>query len=391
MSADDLAQGMTRDTVPLMLGHPDPTTLLTSEIQQAVHRTMSQAQSYRALQYGPEQGASALIQFLVDRLNREEGLSITPENIMIVAGSTHAVDMIARLYAKPGGVVIVEAPSYADAIHIFRDHHVELHPIPMDDKGMIVTELENLLDSLNTDGRTASLLYSIPSFHNPTGITLIEDRRREIVRLARQHGFVLVEDDVYRDLSFEGMPPPRMIALADADDALSIGSFSKTLAPGLRLGWLVGSPEAIQRFVNCGTTQMGGGANPFAASIVSEYCAGGSWEAHIEHLRETYRKRRDVALAALSRCMPAEVTWTHPAGGFFIWLRLPGGLSATEVKRAAREQGVLVASGTGFFVNPPDGEHHIRIAFSYAPLDEIDRGIQLLAQTIESLKSPVVR
>ncbi len=390
MVMNDLPQGMAQGTISLLLGHPDPSTLLTPEMQDAIQCAMRHPQSYTALQYGPEQGTHSLRQYLVDKLNREQGLAIQSGKLMIVAGSTHAVDLVARLFVGPGSVVIVEAPTYADSIHIFRDQRVELCSVPMDDDGLLVPELEGLLSRLQADGKAPSVLYTIPNFHNPTGITLAEARRIEIIRLAEQYNFLIVEDDVYRDLSFESEPPASFYALSkgipsNGSRVLSIGSFSKTLAPGLRLGWLVGAEEAIQRCVNCGTTQMGGGANPFSAAVVAEYCRTGYWEPHVAQLRSLYKQRRDVALSALRHFMPAEVTWTHPVGGFFLWLRLPDHVLAQQVKQAALQEGVLLAGGEGFFLNPRDGEHNLRIAFSFAAPADIEAGIRLLGGVIERL------
>jgi 2-aminoadipate transaminase len=377
---------MTADTISLLLGHPDPTTLLTPELQAAVESLMS-ANAYRILQYGPEQGTQGLIAYLVDKLNREQGMAIAPGNVMIVAGSTHACDMIGRLYTKPGGVVIVEAPSYADSIHIFRDHHVELCSVPMDQDGMIVTELERLLARLDSESKKPDLLYTIPTFHNPTGITLSHERRLAIIQLAQRYGFLIVEDDVYRDLAFESGVPANFYALAHGQGVLSINSFSKTLAPGLRLGWLVGSESDIQRFVDCGTTQMGGGANPFTANIVAEYCRNGHWEPHVAGLQTLYKQRRDVVIEALSKYMPQGVRWTHPAGGFFIWLYLPDNVFAQDVKRLAHERKVLVAAGNGFYINPADGNHNLRLAFSFARPDDIEAGVHILGQVIRELQA----
>jgi 2-aminoadipate transaminase len=387
VTAADLPQGMTRNTISLLLGHPDPTTLLTDEFQAAIQRAMSQPRSYAALQYGPEQGTPRLIQFLVDRINREQRLALQPDQLMIVAGSTHAVDMITRLYARPGGVVLVEAPTYADSIHIFRDHQVDLRVVSMDEHGLLIPELESRLAALKGEGKSPAFLYTIPNFHNPTGITTSEARRIEAIRLAREYGFLIMEDDVYRELSFEGLVPRSYYALAGGEGVLSIGSFSKTLAPGLRLGWLVGPAEAIQRFVNCGTSQMGGGANPLAAHIVAEYCCEGHWEVHIAHLRALYRQRCDVALGALRKYMPSGVTWTRPVGGFFLWLTLPQSVLAQQVKQVALQNGVLVAAGNGFFVNPDDGDHNLRLAFSFAAPADIEAGIRILGQVIELLSA----
>src|SRR2546428_1956861 len=281
MTSNELPQGMAQNTISLMLGHPDPETLLTPELRNTMESVLSSPQAYTGLQYGPERGTQSLITFLIEKINREQSLSLHSGNLMLVAGSTHAVDMLARLYARPGGVVLVEAPTYVDAIHIFRDQQLELCPIPMDEEGLITSELEKQVAHLHANGTSPSFLYTIPNFHNPTGCTLSETRRSEIIRLAQHYGFLIIEDDVYRDLSFEGTVPPSFYALANGNNVLSIGSFSKTLAPGLRLGWLLGSEDAIQRCINCGTMQMGGGANPFVANIVAEDCRSGSWEKHI--------------------------------------------------------------------------------------------------------------
>jgi 2-aminoadipate transaminase len=283
-------------------------------------------------------------------------------------------------------VVLVEAPTYADAIHIFRDHQVDLYPISMDDDGLITSALEKQVADLHASGKFPSMLYTIPNFHNPTGSTLSEARRLEIIKLARRYGFLIVEDDVYHDLAFERVVPGSFYALANGEQVLSIGSFSKTLAPGLRLGWLLGSDDVIQRCVNCGTTQMGGGANPFTAHMVAEYCRRGYWEKHISYVRSLYKMRRDVALAALEQYMPSDVKWTHPAGGFFIWLSLPKHVFAQDVKRLALENGVLVAAGEGFFVHPSDGEHNLRLAYSCAAPDDIDTGIRILCSILKRIE-----
>ncbi|HET8910911.1 MAG TPA: PLP-dependent aminotransferase family protein [Ktedonobacteraceae bacterium] len=382
MTSIPLPQGMEQNKISLLLGHPDPQTLLTPALRDTILRLMSSSQATSGLQYGPEQGTSELISFLVEKINREQGLLVRPENLMIVAGSTHAVDMIARLYAGAGSTMLVEGPTYADALHIFRDQQINLHSIPMDLDGLIPDELEKQVLRLREQGTSPGILYTIPNFHNPTGSTLTETRRREIIQLARRYNFLIVEDDVYRDLSFAGRLPASFYALAEGEGVLSICSFSKTLAPGLRLGWLLGSEEAIQRFVNCGTSQMGGGANPFASQIVATYCQSGAWNEHVSRVTALYKSRCDVALAALERWMPAGVSWTHPEGGFFIWVNLPQNIFARQVKQQAFEAGVQVAAGDGFFVNPADGQHNLRLAFSCASLEEIEAGIRILASVI---------
>jgi 2-aminoadipate transaminase len=385
MTTTDLPQGMAKNIIPLSFGHPDPATLPTLELREAMVRVLNGPHAGLALQYGAEQGTPGLIEILVEKFQREQNLALSPAHIMIVAGATQGVDMLARLYSKVGGVVMVEAPTYVDSLHVLRDQQCELCSIPMDEDGLIPEALAEKIDQLHARGTFPSLLYTIPTFHNPTGRTLTEARRRKVIELALQHSFWIVEDDVYRDLTFAETAPPSFYALAGGKQVFSIGSFSKTLAPGLRLGWLLGPEEEIQNCVNCGTTQMGGGANPLVAHMVAEYCLSGQWEPHVQHLRALYKKRRDVALSAMEHFMPADVEWTHPEGGFFLWLHLPTYAQAQNIKRLALQQGVALTAGEGFFVVPADGEHYLRLAYSCATPEEIETGIRILAQIIREM------
>ncbi|MBU1749669.1 MAG: PLP-dependent aminotransferase family protein, partial [Chloroflexi bacterium] len=374
-------------TISLVFGHPDPATLPVDELQAAVEAVLRGPQAHLALQYGPEQGPPALIDYLVTRLNREENLRLTHDHLLITAGVTSAVDTIARLMVRPGGAVLVEAPSYHDALHVLSDHGADLRAVPVDDDGLVVAALEAQLAQLQHEGQSPQLLYTIPNFQNPSGVTLSTERRQAILALARAHGFLIVEDDVYHDLVYEGAVPPSFYALAgDAGDStvLRLGSFSKVMAPGLRLGWLIAAPQHVRRFTDCGVSQMGGGANPFMAHVVSEYCRAGHLEPQIARLRPVYRQRRDAMLDALARHMPPGVTWTHPRGGFFVWLTLPPGLTATAAQAAARERGVLLVPGPGCFANG-GGERYLRLAFSFVPPADIERGVALLAQAIAAL------
>ncbi len=387
MSDQVLPQGILPNVISLAVGHPDASTLPVDDLRAAADAVLRGPRVRLALAYGEEQGAPALVEYLVNKLNREEELGLTHDNLMIVAGSTAAVDMLARLYAGHGNVVLVEAPSYHDALHIFRDQGCDLCPVPIDDDGLIVEALETQLVALRREGKHPRLLYTIPNFQNPAGVTLPTARREAILRLAREHGFLIVEDDVYRDLVFEGDVPPSFYALAKGQGVLRIGSFSKILAPGLRLGWLTAESAHIQRCVDCGVVQMGGGASPFAAHIVAEYCRAGRLEPHIPRLRQVYGARCDTALKALERHMPVGVTWTRPRGGFFVWLTLPEGMKVELLREAARARGVHFAPGASFFAGN-GGERNLRLAFSFARPDEIERGVAVLAESICEMAGP---
>ncbi len=214
-------------------------------------------------------------------------------------------------------------------------------------------------------------------------------RRKEILDVARTFDFIILEDDVYRDISFEGNPPPSYFALAGGHGVLRIGSFSKNLAPGLRLGWLIAEPEILEICMNCGTTQMGGGANPFVSRIVAQFLAGGNWEVHISKLQAIYHDRRDIALSALERFMPTGVRWTVPSGGFFLWLTLPPNVPVSSLEAASLQKKVVFSAGPDFFVDPEDGNQNFRLAYSFAEPDELEEGIRILAETIDELAHSV--
>ena len=378
-------QGVAAGSIPLFAGHPSHDLLPIEGIQEVVDAAWTRQDVTRLFDYGDERGNPQLIKFLLERVNRCEDLGISRENLMIIGGSTWGVEMISQHLAGPADAVLVDAPSYRDALHIFRDHQLEMRSVPIDDGGALVDEMKRALESLAACGRAPKFYYVVPNFQNPSGITMPEARRRAIIELSRRYGFVIVEDDVYHDIRFEGALPPSFYALADGENVLRMGTFSKTLAPGMRIGWLIGARHHINNFVGSGKFLMGGGANPFSAAIVADYCRSGAWETHVQWLRGQYRSRRDVALAALESAMPAEVEWTRPGGGYFIWLRLPADVNVDDLAARAQAHHVYFASGKGFFVDPEDGARHLRLSFSFVHPDDLRAGIEILGQLISQM------
>ncbi|MCY3780081.1 MAG: PLP-dependent aminotransferase family protein [Chloroflexi bacterium] len=385
MNLEASPQGVVAGSIPLFAGHPSVDLLPIDGIRKTVESVWPGQGITRLFNYGDEQGNRELIDFLVERLKREEKLDISRENLMIVGGSTWGVDMICDQLTQAGDIVLVDAPSYRDALHIFRDHRLDLRDVPIDEGGIVIAELERTLAELESAGRAPKFYYVVPNFQNPSGITMPEDRRLAVIDLSRRYGFVIVEDDVYSDIRFEGELPPSFFAMGGGDNVLRIGTFSKTLAPGLRIGWLIGPAERIAGFVGGGVLTMGGGANPFTAAIVAQYCLSGAWEAHVRWLRGQYRERRDTALRALESAMPAGATYTRPKGGYFIWLRLPRSARVDDLATRARAENVYFAPGTGFFVEPEDGLHHLRLSFSFVPLDDLRAGITILGELISEM------
>lgn len=367
-------------TLSFIYGLPDPATFPVAGLRGAAERVLVERPGL-ALQYGPEQGYGPLIDFLRDRILREEGLALERPQIMLTGGSAQALDHLCTLFSRPGDPVLVEAPTYHETLQLFRDHG--LHPIQVeiDEGGLQIEALADSLDTLARRGARARLVYSIPNFQNPSGITLAAARRPRLLELARQYNLLVVEDDVYRDLNYGGGVPPSLYELDGGQRVLRIGSFSKILAPGVRMGWLIGPPDLIQRVIGSGLRCMGGGANPLMANILSDFCQQGLLDSHITQLRQVYRERRDAMLNALEACMPPGVDWTRPGGGFFVWLRLPPPLASSDIVSRARKENLLIPAGDPFFAERPTGPY-LRLAFSYVTPQQIERGVQLLGQLV---------
>ena len=368
-------------TTSFVLGLPDPAMFPVTELQEAAGRVL-RGNGAVALQYAPEQGYGRLIDYLIAKWQHDEGKTISRENVTLAYGSTDAVSMTSLLLARPGDTILVEAPSYRDTLHLFRDQGLELVQIPVDEQGLRTDVLEQTLQQMSWQGVRPRFLYTVPTFQNPSGATLSLSRRAEVLRLAETFDFRVLADDVYRDLYYETEVPPALGAL-DPSGArvITVGSFSKVLAAGLRLGWVIASPAIISALYDGGARAMGGGANPLVSHIVAEFCQDGRLERHVTALRGTYGRRRDVMLAALESRMPDSVSWSKPAGGYFVWLTLAPGLAASGIVRVADERGVTCLAGPAFYA-AGGGEDCIRLAFSYVPEDQIEAGIALLAEVI---------
>jgi len=369
-------------TLSFIYGLPDPATFPADDLRRMAERVL-QDRPELALQYGPEQGYGPLIDFLRRKLARDEGLNLERPQVMLTGGSAQALDHLCTLFTHPGDVALVEAPTYHETLQLFRDHGLRPLQITTDEGGLQVEALADRLAALARRGERARLLYLIPNFQNPSGITLAADRRPLVLELAERYDLRVVEDDVYRDLAYEGQVPPSLFQIDGGRRVLRIGSFSKILAPGLRLGWLLGPPAWIERLIHSGLRCMGGGANPLVAHILADYCREGLLEPHLERLRQVYRERRDVALEALAAHMPGGVGWTRPGGGFFIWLTLPEPLRAVEVAERAREQKLLIPVGDPFFAEQPTAQH-LRLAFSFVPPDKIRAGVEVLGRVLSA-------
>jgi DNA-binding transcriptional MocR family regulator len=361
-------------------GHPDPALLPVDDIARAVELALGR-DGPAALAYGAEQGPGRLIEPLAAWLARREGSALPPEQLFVTGGVSQGLDLLCTLLTRPGDAALVEAPSYHLAQRIFLDHGLRLTPVPADQDGLRPDALAAALAMLRRERRKARFLYTVPTFGNPTGATLSLQRRQAILALAHEAGLTIIEDDVYRHLWYDAPPPPSLFSLAPAGRVIRLGSFSKLLAPGLRLGWLTGSPELVRRCAGSGLLDSGGGVSHFVAHGVAAYLDLGLLDSHVERLQATYRRRRAALLDALARHLPAGCRWSAPGGGFFLWLQLPAGCDSAALLPAAERAGVAYVPGDRFFPGG-GGERYLRLAFSLLSEEELAEGARRLGNLL---------
>jgi len=332
-----------------------------------------------ALQYGSGQGDVMLREQILDVM-AEVKVTAHPDDIIVTTGSQMALDLVTRVFCDPGDVVLVEAPSYVGALGVFRAYECDVIHVAMDDEGLHPEALSEAIAKLGAEGRKAKMIYTIPSFHNPAGITQSQERRTRILQIAKSAGILLLEDDPYGLLGFEG-EPPAAIRSQDEEGVIYLGSFSKTIASGLRVGWAVAPHGVREKLVLAAESAVLCPSN-YSQLTISEYLATQPWREQIKIFRELYRERRDALLDSLDQLMPAGTTWTKPAGGFYSWVTLPDGLDATAMLPRAVQQLVAYVPGTGFYIDG-QGRQNMRLSYCYPEPERIREGVRRLAGVIE--------
>lgn len=375
-------------------GLPAPELFPIERFDAACHHVLSTAGA-QALQYSTTEGYPPLREMIMDMMTREEkGIALKPENILITASSQQALDLVAKLLINNGDRILVESPSYLGAFQAFSLFSPEYVSLPIDDDGLQTSLLPRAIQT------GPKFMYLLPNFQNPGGVTLSLERRKQIVKVANDYGIPILEDDPYGQLRYEGDYVSPLYACDQYNipnqnghytgNVIYMSTFSKTLAPGFRLGWIAAPLEVITKLV-----QIKQGADlhtsTFAQMVVYEAAKEGFIEGHIAHLREVYRERRDMMLESLDEFFPAQVKWTHPKGGLFLWVTLSEGGDALKLLEMAVKQNVVFVPGDGFFANPQDGKRHLRLNFSNASLEKIREGIYRLSLAVkEQLMQKVV-
>jgi DNA-binding transcriptional MocR family regulator len=335
----------------------------------------------QALQYGSGQGDVTLREQILDVME-PVGVRAHPDDIVVTAGSQMAIDLVVRVFCDPGDVVLVEAPTYVTALGVFSAYQCQVVHVPMDEQGMRPDALREAIAAVRAEGRTPKLIYTIPSFHNPAGVTQGPARRLEVLEVARSAGILLLEDDPYGLLGFDGSVP-RAIRADEAEGVVYLGTFSKTIAAGLRVGWAVAPHGVREKLVLANETATLCPSN-FAQLTISSYLATQPWFEQVKVFREVYRERRDALLESLETLMPPGTTWTVPAGGFYSWVTLPDGLDATAMLPRAVAALVAYVPGTGFYAGGAGGHNALRLSYCYPEPDRIREGVRRLAGVIEA-------
>lgn len=332
-----------------------------------------------ALQYGSAQGVPQLREQICEVM-REEGIEGDPNDVVVTVGSQMALDLITRIFVDPGDVVIAEGPSYVGALGSFAAYQAKVVHVAMDEHGLVPERLHEALESLARQGTVPKLLYTIPNFHNPAGATMAVERRPQILDLCRRYGVMVVEDNPYGLLGFSGEVYP---ALRSYDpDVIYLGSFSKTFASGLRVGWALVPPLVRDRLVLAAESAT---LCPptFTQMMVSRYLSHHDWRSQVKTFSENYRERRDAMLSALETYLPEGCSWNVPDGGFFVWLTVPEGVDTKAMLPRAVTARVAYASGTGFYADG-FGSRQLRLSFCYPTPERITEGVRRLAAVLEA-------
>ena len=348
--------------VEFAFGEPDPALLPVGLVRAAAERALSASDAVAALVYGSNPGPEALREAIAARTTEREDLPLTAGDVLVDGGNSQALGQVLTALTRPGDVVFVERPTYNLALGIIADHPVEVVGVPMDAEGLDVEALAEAVRQVGASGRRPRLLYTIPTFHNPAGLSLSPGRRARLLELARREDLVLVEDDVYRELAFSGEAPPALRVLDPEAPVVRLGSFSKSLAPGLRLGWIDAPPALRERLAADGVLESGGCVSQFSAHVVAALLEAGAYGAHVTALRLAYASRCAALAGALAEHLPAGCSVTDPAGGFFLWVTLPEGLTASALLPVAERHRVGFAPGRGFCTDGDD--RNLRLAFS---------------------------
>jgi 2-aminoadipate transaminase len=366
------------EVISLAGGLPDTSTFPAERLA-AITAAMAATHTARALQYGPTDGIAA-VKDCIAEVMAAEGMTVDPQDLLVTAGGQQVIDLVCKTLVDPGDVIVAEAPTYPGAVPAFSAYQADVVQIALDADGMRVDELEAALDRLEAEGRRPKFIYTVPTFQNPAGVTMSLARRRRLVQVARERELLVLEDNPYGLLRYEGEPLPTLLALDGGRFVIYLGTFSKILSPGLRLGWAA-APAPVLEKMNLGKQAADLCSSTFTQHVVAAYFEHARWQDYVASLRELYRGRRDAMLDALEEHFPHEAGWTRPQGGLFVWATLPDYLDTTDLLARALSRDVAFVPGRAAFLDGRGGSS-LRLNFSGVTDEAIREGVRRIGEVV---------
>jgi 2-aminoadipate transaminase len=371
----DMMSITTRPEVISFAGGLPDTSTFPPETFAAITQAIANESCAKALQYGPTEGMPGAIECIREVMAAED-MHVDPEDIVVTTGGQQVIDLVCKTLIDPGDIIIAEAPTYPGAVPTFSSYQANVIQIEIDSDGMRVDHLEETLDRLEKEGRRPKFIYTIPTFQNPAGVTMSLERRHRLVEIANERELLVLEDNPYGLLRYEGEPQPTLRSLDGGIFVMYLGTFSKILSPGIRLGWVVAPPPVLEK-INMGKQGADLCTSTLSQLMVEAYFEQSRWRDYVESLTEIYRMRRDTMLDALADHFPAQATWTHPSGGLFIWVTLPEYIDTTDLLARALRDNVAFVPGSG-----GRGHASLRLNFSNASEDDLREGIRRIGKVI---------
>jgi 2-aminoadipate transaminase len=366
------------EVISLAGGLPDTSTFPPDTFAAIAQRIAAESCA-KALQYGPTEGLDET-KACIAQVMAAEGMRVAPEDLIVTTGGQQVIDLVTKTLIDPGDVVIAEGPTYPGAVPVFSAYQADVVQVDMDADGMRVDLLEETLDRLERDGRRPKFIYTVPSFQNPAGVTMSQPRRSRLVEVAHERELLVLEDNPYGLLRYEGDPPPPLLSLDGGVYVMYLGTFSKILSPGIRLGWVVAPPPVLEK-INLGKQAADLCTSTLSQLMVQAYFQESRWRDYVESLTEVYRARRDTMLDALADHFPRQAEWTRPAGGLFIWVTLPDFIDTTDLLARALRDNVAFVPGEAAFLDGR-GRNAMRLNFSGSNEDAIREGIRRIGEVV---------
>jgi 2-aminoadipate transaminase len=366
------------EVISLAGGLPDTSTFPPDSYASIMQQVAAEACA-RALQYGPTEGMQVVKSCIVEVM-AEEGTAVDPDDVLVTSGGQQVIDLLCKTLIDPGDVIVAEAPTYPGAIPAFTSYQADVVQVEIDGDGMLIDELEATLDALERDGRRPKFIYTIPNFQNPGGVTMSLARRERLVEIAAERELLVLEDNPYGLLRYEGEPLPTLRSLDRSEFVVYLGTFSKILSPGIRLGWAA-APRPVLQKMNVGKQGVDLCSSSVTQCFVAAYFEAGRWQDYLGSLVRLYRRRRDIMFEALEGSFPRESEWTRPAGGLFLWATLPDYLDTTDLLARALQENVAFVPGRAAFLDGRGGSS-MRLNFSGVGDDDIREGIRRIGEVV---------